>query len=630
MIVTCQKCHARFNLDDGLVKETGSKVRCSKCKLIFHVYPEKKPEPESLFPDKALDAVPDAKADAELFSEQAAGDKSVTDAAASLGEELDLSEIEKMLETASGEKALDFGPAETADAVRVQSPMDAAPSADASDAGMQALDLSEIEKILDMEQDLNAADLAGELEPDELVFDLEETASDGGETKSDLGDFDLADIEKMFAQEDADEPSPALDKAAQEVDLSDLEGLMETTSGPADDLTSVPEELELKLDLADSKDAMTAAHEAATASAGAEDLDFSGLEEMMAGEAAEVSAQEELKLDESTGELSLSLGSDDAAAPVPPSDEPDALDFSELEKVMTSEPSEQASEAGEELSLELGMEEPEVNSMAIESAEPDEIALEIEDAATPEAAEAPPMETEELDLEFDEEQLDQAVVAEEALVEGRVEETPAVSEAAEPVAAADVPEAPEKPAVTEKRRKWLFVLILVLVLLGGAAAIGYFYLVNNDMKIPFLSGAQKIEPVEPGNLHITTMDVDSRFVDNSQTGRLFVIAGKVRNDYRDARSFIRVTGRLFTQGKQPANVETVFCGNIMTDLEISKETFEVIKNRLTNRTGDNDANINIKPGEERPFMLVFSNLPENLEEFTLEVAGSESAVPVQK
>lgn len=593
MIVTCQKCHARFNLDDGLVKETGSKVRCSKCKFIFHVYPEKEPEPELLFPDKALDVVPDAKDDAVLFSEQAAGDKPVTDAAASLGEELDLSEIEKMLETASGEKALDFGPD---DAVRVQSPMDAAPSDDASEVGMQALDLSEIEKILDMEQDLGGADMTGEPEPDELVFDLEETASGGGETKSDLGDFDLADIEKMFAQEDADEPAPALDKAAQEVDLSDLEGLMETTSGSVDDLTDGPEEMALKLDLADSKDAMTAVNEAATAPAGAEELDFSGLEEMMAGEAAEVSAR------------------------VSPLDEPDALDFSELEKAM-------ASEAGEALSLELGKVEPEAKPLAIESAEPDAIALEIEDSATPETAEAPVMETEELDLEFDEEQLDQALVAEEELTEGRMDETPAVSEETEPVAVADVPEAPEKPSATEKGRKWLFVLILVLVLLGGAAAIGYFYLVNNDMKIPFLSGAQKIEPAEPGNLHITTLDVDSRFVDNSQTGRLFVITGKVRNDYRDARSFIRITGRLFTKGKQPANVETVFCGNIMTDLEISKETFEVIKNRLTNRTGDNDANINIKPGEERPFMLVFSNLPENLEEFTLEVAGSDSASP---
>ena len=44
MIVTCHECNTSFNLDEGLVKPTGSKVRCSKCKSIFTVYPSAKPE----------------------------------------------------------------------------------------------------------------------------------------------------------------------------------------------------------------------------------------------------------------------------------------------------------------------------------------------------------------------------------------------------------------------------------------------------------------------------------------------------------------------------------------------------------------------------------------------------------
>jgi predicted Zn finger-like uncharacterized protein len=39
MIVECESCLSKFNLDEALIKEEGSKVRCSKCKNIFTVYP---------------------------------------------------------------------------------------------------------------------------------------------------------------------------------------------------------------------------------------------------------------------------------------------------------------------------------------------------------------------------------------------------------------------------------------------------------------------------------------------------------------------------------------------------------------------------------------------------------------
>ncbi len=40
MIIQCEKCKTKFNLDEGLLKEDGSKVRCSVCKHVFTAYPE--------------------------------------------------------------------------------------------------------------------------------------------------------------------------------------------------------------------------------------------------------------------------------------------------------------------------------------------------------------------------------------------------------------------------------------------------------------------------------------------------------------------------------------------------------------------------------------------------------------
>lgn len=39
MNIKCKKCQAAFNLNDSLVKPKGIKVRCTKCRYIFKVYP---------------------------------------------------------------------------------------------------------------------------------------------------------------------------------------------------------------------------------------------------------------------------------------------------------------------------------------------------------------------------------------------------------------------------------------------------------------------------------------------------------------------------------------------------------------------------------------------------------------
>jgi hypothetical protein len=49
-----------------------------------------------------------------------------------------------------------------------------------------------------------------------------------------------------------------------------------------------------------------------------------------------------------------------------------------------------------------------------------------------------------------------------------------------------------------------------------------------------------------------------------------------------------------------------------------------INKRLQNRFGDNRSNIKVKTGKTLPFVLVFSKLPANLDEYTVEVSGSSS------
>lgn len=58
MIIECERCRSKFNLEDSLLKEEGSKVRCSVCRHVFVAYP-----PEPAF---SLEAPPEKETPGEL------------------------------------------------------------------------------------------------------------------------------------------------------------------------------------------------------------------------------------------------------------------------------------------------------------------------------------------------------------------------------------------------------------------------------------------------------------------------------------------------------------------------------------------------------------------------------------
>ena len=129
---------------------------------------------------------------------------------------------------------------------------------------------------------------------------------------------------------------------------------------------------------------------------------------------------------------------------------------------------------------------------------------------------------------------------------------------------------------------------------------------------------------DAGNLRISPFAIKSKFVENSDYGQLFVINGLVKNEYDKPRSFISVKGKLYTKDNY-SKTETVYCGNVLSSEELSNLGLVDIKMRLSNRFGKKRSNINVKTGAILPFMIVFSNLPDNLENldrFSIEIVRS--------
>ena len=622
MIITCEECQASFNLDENLLKPTGSKVRCSKCNKVFVAYPPELP--------------------GEPLKDEAEAVETITEDPA---EDLDMaleSDLESELETAGddtiGDLDFDFDAEPVKDEVESSEP-------EAAEEESDELDLSELEDMLSeevvdemAETDVEELDLELDLEPekDEAVAEAE---PETGAAEPD--ELDLTDIEKALDE-------AAVEEVAEEP-IEDLDLELELDSG----LDEAVEEIEPEADFAE-----------------ADELDLSELEDMLSEEAvAEVTEDEVEELDlelELDSESEMATETDEAELEI---GEPDELDLSEIEQALDSDDLEiEFEDEIEEVELELSAESPELEKVAGEE-DDDTISegmedvdlsdiekmLEVEDEAgvdqdeiefegiddigeLADTADIPELdETDRIELVLEDSETEDPVVDDEK-AEEELEvtdpfyvETQIIDKTTEeliaPAAEAEKEEERQvkaKPAA--KKRVGKPVLALLILLLLGGAGLGTVFLLNYlNIDIPFVGDFIKPKVSDPsGNLKIGTLDIQSKFVDNTTSGKLLVITGQIKNDYSNVRSFIRVTGRLYASGKKLASTATVFCGNVLPDNELEKLDIATIKQRLANRTGDNNSNTQVKPGQQLPFMVVFANLPENLEEFEIEVAGSSA------
>ncbi len=486
------------------------------------------------------------------------------------GGDLDLSDIEKMLE-------VEEAPGET-------------PRAAADILAGDSLDLSDFEKILDGEGAEDLADEEGEEEPD-LVFDLSEEVEQAAASQVSVStELDLGDLEKMFEADEekqdlvSEELSMTLDAEEslplEEETLGDLALELDAMEDP--EPVSAEDEKELEFDLSSPEEE-------------AQELDFD-----LEPDAAPEEARLELVLPEEPAlpieeELLFPLemeaeASEEKDAPVVE----EILDFGELTPVGGLEEASATEEAAP------------VKDFKSEFGDfGDDADLDFPDDAVPDFSEEPE----------DAVQSEGAFQETESVLEEELEE-PGMSEGLRQAVASH-----------EGMKKVLFGGVLAVFLILIAFAVIAFLQVRGIVYIPFLEkirvpfvGQLKVpESPDAGNLKMVTLAVDARFLD-AQTGRLFIVIGKVKNGYDVPRSQIQVSGRLYVTGKKLVKTEAVYCGNMISDLELGKLSGADIKARLGAKTGE--AAASVKPGEERPFMIVFTDLPESLEEYDITVLGS--------
>ena len=197
-----------------------------------------------------------------------------------------------------------------------------------------------------------------------------------------------------------------------------------------------------------------------------------------------------------------------------------------------------------------------------------------------------------------------------------------------------------RAAVTrvKSRRSGLF---LALAIFSAILAIGLYFLSSRPQPLALIDGdaphtaqpaatAQSADAgIDPRGIeHITFTPKDNLkhfYRRNEKAGELLIITGRVRNSYPAPRSFIRLRGLLLDQNGNTLADRFIYAGNLISEEDLTTLPKDEIMARLNIKGGQNSQNMNITPGQEVPFMVVFDNVPANRDEYRIIPVGSSQA-----
>jgi len=577
MIITCEACSTRFVLDDALIKPEGSKVKCSKCRHVFTAFPLDGPEikiPPDLPKPQENDISgddPEIQDDFNIDSDSYGQDADLEDA------DIDFSEIE------FDEAKFEQNPPERQTDTESVDFQYQDIEGSAKDFDEDGLDFETADFEID-EPELDFQDNALKLDAQDFEFEKIKHGSASGPI-SVSSNSDMADIEISFAQDDdtvedleleelsLDMDDPVAEKSSiDDLELDDLE---------LDDLELDTEKNETqKLEFDDDNRNLSPDPEETLI-----DLPIQQQEEVIE-EQADLEYESSLSND-------VDLESDDSEEP----------DDQEADEEIEQTAAEQDKFAEYDKVLEQDT-EPQDASITIPDPEVEESTYPSENLLAP-----------------TDDEINTTIgtsIGQEAFITTLSEQS-----------------VRQKRSAKEKKGLSLpvkILLVLVLLILAAYVAIirlGVTIPVVSDIQIPFitewLAPNPKQAPQPPLDPIPDEPSINGRFVSNKSAGDLFVVTGRIKNPSNVAVSYIQVKGTLMTKDNTKAKTLIAYCGNIIPEETLMSGNISDITKQMDVRQGNQNTNVNIKPGASVMFMLVFSNLPEDLSNFTVAVQGFEPA-----
>lgn len=163
----------------------------------------------------------------------------------------------------------------------------------------------------------------------------------------------------------------------------------------------------------------------------------------------------------------------------------------------------------------------------------------------------------------------------------------------------------------------LFFLIPLLVIAGGAALWLYFPWPLRPKPVTKSTGVEQ--------LHL--LETRGYFVDNQQAGQLFVIQGRVRNEFSSPRRWIHLRAKLYTSDGQTARQLDFYAGIIISDKQLRSMSLEDLLGLIKKPPSAQEGGRIIPAQQEVSFTVPFGDLPEltKLSDYSVEIVASQPA-----
>lgn len=211
---------------------------------------------------------------------------------------------------------------------------------------------------------------------------------------------------------------------------------------------------------------------------------------------------------------------------------------------------------------------------------------------------------------------------------------PALKEEDLPKAPAPKPAEP-KPAQAKKRSfpvKAVALGVVGLLVAGGVGAAIFVPAVNKPVmdvlagplgKVQAMLEPAKPEAAKPAPVNLSVTVSGGRPLDGGRGDKLYVVEGRVRNDYQTSRSFIKLRGTLTAADGTVISTREIFAGNLLNDEEIRGLDRVKIDGILNRSVGGGLQNFNVPPGNDIPFQIVFYDVDQPVSSQQVEPVGSE-------
>lgn len=179
---------------------------------------------------------------------------------------------------------------------------------------------------------------------------------------------------------------------------------------------------------------------------------------------------------------------------------------------------------------------------------------------------------------------------------------------------------PQLSARKKSPLKWILAICLLLALGGGGGA--WYYLKGDTPAAQPEDVARKVEL-------LTMRNVRQYNLLNDKIGKIFVIEGKVVNEFPEPKDLIELEGAIYDKDKKPISVKRQLAGSQLSLFQLQVLSEKEMEAFLNNKMEILANNTNVPPGGEVPFMILFYDPPENVAEFGVKIVDAQNPPDVK-